>query len=181
MRKFRRIGISLVVAVLLLVGLVVPVGATNPTVTITVTAQVVSITNSQSTWAIGMVTLDDVKYFSADNLQNDTYSLITNTGSVTVDVEIQGSNFEGGSYDWTLAAAAGNQTYSLYANKAATPTVYDVEVKTSGYVDITAAGGLAAEGTNAWSMNFTAPNEFSASDDGNAKNATVTLVASKHV
>jgi len=180
-RKFRRIGISLVVAVVLLMGLVVPASATNPTVSITVTAQVISITNSQATWAIGNVAVDAVVYFSASGAEDDDYSLITNTGSVTVDVEIQGSNFEGGSYDWTLAAAAGNQTYSLYANKAATPTVYDVEVKTSGYVDITAAGGLAAEGTNAWSMNFTAPNEFSASDDGNAKNATVTLVASKHV
>jgi hypothetical protein len=41
--------------------------ADNPTVTITVQAQIVSITNSHDTWTIGLVTTNDVKYFSADN------------------------------------------------------------------------------------------------------------------
>ena len=180
MRKIRRLGLSLVLAVLMLVGLAVPALAGNPTVSITVTAQVVSITNDKDTWGIGIVTLDAVVYFSTNGAQDDDWSTITNTGSVTVDVAIQGTKFEGGSYDWTLATNAGNQTYSLYANKAATPTVYDVEVKNAPtYSTITAGGGLAKDGTNKWSMNFTAPNEFSASDDGEPKSATVTLVASK--
>ena len=181
MRKMRRIGLSLVLAVLLTLGLVAPAMAANPTVSITVTAQVVSITNSQANWAIGVVAVDAVVYFSATGAQDNDYSLITNTGSVTEDVEIQGTNIEGGSYDWTLATAAGNQTYSLYANKLATPTVYDVEVKSSDYVDITAAGGLAADAENAWSMKFTAPSAFDAADDGAEKSATVTLVATIHV
>ena len=181
MRKFRRIALSLVLAVALLASFVVPVAAANPTVSITVTAEVVAITNTQASWGIGTVAVDAVVYFSATGVQDDDYSQITNTGSVTVDVEIQGTDIEGGVYDWTLATAAASETYSLYANKQATPTVYDVEVKSSVYGDITAAGGLAALGTNDWSMKFTAPTGFNAADDGAEKSATVTLVASKHV
>ena len=180
MKKIRRIALSLVLAVVLASVFISPVAAANPTVSITVTAEVVSITNDKSSWAIGTVAADAVVYFSTDGTQDDDWSTITNTGSVTVDVEIQGTNIEGGDYDWTLASAAGSEQYSLYANKAATPTVYDVEVKTSEYNDITAAGGLAADATNKWSMKFTAPTAFNANDDGEQKTATVTLVASKH-
>jgi len=178
----KKLGLLLVVAALALSLLVPPLtaSAVNPTVTITVKAQVVSITNTQNSWDIGTILVNAVVYFSAAGTQDDDYSQITNTGNVTCDVEIQGVNIEGGSYDWTLATTAGSEQYSLYANKQATPTVYDVEVKSSSYVDITAAAGLAALGTNDWSMKFTAPSAFNASDDGAEKSATVTLVASKH-
>lgn len=181
MKRLRQIGLSLVLALALLGVLAVPAFAANPTVSITVTAEVVSITNTQDTWAIGVVAVDAVVYFSVTGAEDDDYSRITNTGSVTVDVEIQGTNIEGGDYDWVLAATADSEQYSLYANKQATPTVYDVEVKTSSYVDITAAAGLASDGTNDWSMKFTAPSAFNAADDGAEKTATITLVASKHV
>lgn len=174
--------IALLIVGVLLLSLLVPVvaSAANPTVSITVTAQVVSITNTQNSWDIGTVLVDAVVYFSAAGTQDDDYSQIANTGNVTCDVEIQGTDIEGGDYDWTLATAAGSEQYSLYANKQATPTSYDVEVKSSSYVDITAAAGLAAAATNDWSMKFTAPSAFNASDDGLQKSATVTLVASKH-
>ena len=178
MRKLRRVALSLVLAAVLLVALAAPVAAANPTVTISVTAQVVSITNSQATWTIGVVAVDDIKYFSVDNLQDDDYSQITNTGTVACDIEIQGTDVEGGDYDWTLASAAGSEQYSLYANSESTPTVYDVEVKSSSYNDLTT--NLAVDGTYDWSMKFTAPTGFNAADDGEAKSATVTLVASKY-
>ena len=179
MKRLRRISLSLVLAVALLAMWAVPVFAANPTVSITVTAQVVAITNSQATWAIGVVDVDAVVYFSATGAQDDDYSQITNTGSVAVDVEIQGTDIEGGVYDWTLAATTGSEQYSLFANSEATPTVYDVEVKSSTYGDLTT--NLAASGTYLWSMKFTAPTAFNANDDGNEKTATVTLVASKYV
>lgn len=178
MKKFRRIATSLLVAVTLLTVLVVPVAAANPTVSITVTAQVVSVTNTQSSWGIGTVALDAVVYFSADGNQDDDYSQIENTGSVAIDVEIQGTDIEGGDYDWTLATAAGSEQYSLYANDDGTPTVYDIEVKSSAYADL--KGNLAVNATADWSMKFTAPTAFNAADDGNEKSATVTLVASKY-
>jgi hypothetical protein len=173
MRK-KLIGLA-VVAVLALSLLPATAMAVNPTVSITVYATMISITNSHDTWAIGYVQVDAVKYFSATGAQDDDYSLITNTGNQHVDVEIQGTNFEGGAYDWTLAGTAGNRTYSLYANQAGTPTVYDVEVESSGYHDIVANLGEGL--TNAWSMKFTAPNEFDPADTGLVKSATVTLVA----
>ena len=179
MRYLKRTGLSLVLALALLAAVAVPAFAANPTVSITVTAQVVSITNTQATWAIGVVDVDDVVYFSATGAQDDDYSQITNTGSVAVDIEIQGTDIEGGDYDWTLAATAGSEQYSLYANSESTPTVYDVEVKSSTYGDLTT--NLAVDGTYDWSMKFTAPSAFNASDDGNEKSATVTLVASKYV
>lgn len=180
MRKIL-IALALVVAIIAAAVLPATVLAVNPTVAITVTARVVAITNDKSTWAIGTVVPDAVSYFSTNNAQDDDWSTITNTGNVTVDVVIQGTDIEGGSYDWTLATAAGSETYSLYANLAATPTVYDVEVKNAPtYSTITAAAGLTSSSTNKWSMKFTAPSAFNASDDGAQKSATVTLVASYH-
>lgn len=153
-----------------------PALAADPEVTITVTAQVVSITNSKASWAIGNIVPDAVVYFSTDGTQDDDWSMIINAGNVTVDVEIQGTDFEGGDYDWTLATSAGAEQYSLYVNDSGTPTVYDVEVKSSSYNDITTS---LADGDNVtWSANFTAPTGFNAADDGAEKSATVTLVAS---
>lgn len=170
-------------AVVLLLATVLPVGvalAADPEVTITVTAQIVAITNSQATWTVSTpIAVDAVVYFSATDAQDDDYSDIENTGNVAVDVEIQGTDLAG-TPTWTLATAPAADTYSLYANKLATPTVYDVEVKKSAYVDITAAGGLAAAGHNAWSMKLTAPSSFGGTEDGETKTGTVTLVASLH-
>jgi len=174
-----RLIIGIVVALMMVLIPATGALAANPTVTITVTAGLLTITNSEDTWAIGYATPSEVTYFSATGAQDDDYSMVINTGNLAVDVEIQGVNFEGGSYDWTLGAASGNQTYSLYANKSATPTVYDTEVKSSSYTDLTT--DLAASANVTWSMKFTAPNEFHASDNGAEKSATVTLVASEHV
>jgi len=150
--------------------------ADNPTVSITVSAQIVAITNSQNTFAVGTVEAGDsvTKWGSSDN-----YSQIENTGNVAVDIEIQGTDLEGGSYDWTLGTTAGDKVYSLYANSEATPATYDIEVKSSSYNDLTT--NLAASDTYDWSMQFTPPTTFDPSDDGSQKSATVTLVASKHV
>lgn len=180
--KRRFLAVLLVVA--LLVAVVLPTSlvlAADPEVTITVSAQIVAITNTQDTWTVSTpIVVDGVVYFSATDAQDDDYSQIENTGNVTIDVEIQGTDLAG-TPNWTLATAPAADTYSLYANKQATPTVYDVEVKKATYNDITAAAGLAASATNDWSMKLTAPTSFGGTEDGNAKTGTVTLVASKHV
>ena len=176
MRKIRRLGLSLVLAVLLTLGLVVPALATNPTVTITISAQIVSITNSKANWDIGLVTEGQSKYFSTNNAQDDDWSTITNIGNVAVDVAIKGTNFEGGDYDWTIGAAAGNKTYSLFANTNPAPTVYNKEVTTGGTAWVS---NLAKTITYNWSMNLIAPTWFDPADDGGSKTATVTLVTTK--
>lgn len=173
----KRILYAIIVSVLLML---IPsqVLAADPTVTITLSFQVVGITNTQSTWTMSDVEVDDILYFSADNLQDDDYSQIENTGNVAADVEIQGTDFEGGDYDLTLAATAGDQQYSLYANSSNGTSTYDIEVKSSAYNDL--VSNLLAGAVYNWSMKLTAPTAKNAVDDGENKTATVTLVASKH-
>lgn len=181
MRKLIALALALATLFTLVGG---SVGAANPTVTITVNAAVASITNTKATWNItdlvGAVNVDDVVYFSTDGNQDDDWSQIANTGNSAVDVEIQGTDFTvaGGAYNWTLATATGASQYSLYANYNGTGN-YNIEVKSSAaYNDIRT--NLAASNNHNWSMKFTAPSSFNASDDGSAKTATVTLVASLH-
>ena len=172
--------IALVASLLLIVALVLPmaVHAVNPVVTITVTAQVVAITNSQNTWAMGTIAENSIIYFSANNLEDDNYSMVTNTSNVAVDIEIQGVTIEGGAYDWTLAAVSDNQTYQLYANSGNATATYDIEVKSAAYNDLIA--NLAVDSVYFWSCNFTAPTAFHPDDDGIQKSGTITLVATKH-
>jgi len=179
MKKMKRRFLALGVVAAMVAALVAPsvALAVDPTVAITVSAKTIAITNSQATWGIGTIVVDAVVYFSTDGTQNDTWSQIANTGNVAVDVEIQGTNFEGGLYDWVLAATTGSEQYTLFANSEGAPTTYNVEVKSSVYGDLTT--GLAKAGTYNWSMKFTAPSGFNASDDGSEKSATVTLVASQ--
>lgn len=181
MKKLHQRAIILIVAVISLIAMIIPatpIMATNPVVTITVTAGIADATNSQNSWAIGKATVGEIVYFSASGAQDDDYSMLTNTGNLALDVELQGTNFEGGSYDWTLASSSGDQQYSLYANKAGTPTVYDTEIKSSSYTDLTT--NLAESANITWSMKFTAPSAFHASDNKAQKSASVTLVLSEH-
>jgi len=180
-KRLGRIGLPLVLALVMLTAWAVPVGAANPIVQITVTARVVSITNSQAAWPIGTINVGSVVYFSATGAQDDDYSLVTNTGSVAVNVVIQGTNFQGtvGGLDWTLANAAGVETYSLYATNQSPVANYDIEVKNApAYSTLCSGLHPTVSDTCTWSMNFTAPSAFDAAEDGLSKNATVILVAS---
>lgn len=151
--------------------------AADPEVSITVTAQIVAITNTQATWTIDTpVVVDAEVYFSVDDAADVDYSQVENTGNVAVDIEIQGTDLAG-TPTWTLAATTAADQYCLYANTEGAPTVYDVEVKKASYVDLKA--GLATSGTWDWSMKLTVPSSFGGTEDGNAKTGTVTLVASE--
>lgn len=178
MKNIRRIGLSLVLAVALVVGFVVPVVAVNPTVTITISAQITSITNTQNTWTVGAVVAgaSAIKWGTSD-----TYSTVENTGNVAVDVEIQGTDFEGGAFDWTLSntGTAGDKIYALMANSDHS-TTYNITVKSASYLDLIT--NLAATGSDTWtwSMQLTPPTIFDVGDLGASKTATITLVGSLH-
>jgi len=179
-RDEKGIVIVLLIAALLLPGVLLAGSAlaANPQVNITVSAAVIAITNNKADWAMGVVEVNDIVYFSVDGTQNNTWSQVNNTGNVAVDIEIRGTDIEGGDYDWALNTTTGSEIYSLYANSEAAPTVYDVEVKSSGYGNLTT--NLGTSTTYDWSMKFTAPTAFNASDVGTEKTATVILVASKY-
>jgi len=176
-REMKKKLMGVLLAIILVGSFMFPavVGATNPTVTITVSAQLISITNSQDTWTMGAVGEGGaaVKWGSSD-----THSQINNTGNVPVDIQIQGTNATLEGYDWTLGSAAGDKIYSLYANTEANPTTYDIEVKYTGYNNLTT--NLATATLYNWSMEFTPPTVFDPADPGTDKSITITLVASKH-
>lgn len=173
MRRKLLIGLLIVSLLLTVVLPCSTVLAADPEVSITITAHLVAITNTQNSFAVGVVEASDgaTKWGASD-----THSQVENTGSVAVDVELQGTDLEGGVYDWTLGAAAGDKIYQLYANTEGAPTVYSIEIKSSVYTDLTTS--LAADGTYDWSMEFTPPTIFDAADDGTQKSSTLTLVAS---
>jgi len=179
-KRLGRIGLPLMLALVMLTVWAIPVGAANPIVQITVAASVVSITNSEAAWPIGIIAVDSVVYFSATGAQDDDYSLVTNTGSVMVDVVIQGTDFQGtiAGYNWVLANAKGVETYSLYASNQSPAANYDIEVKKAGYSTLCSGLHPTVNDTCTWSMNFSAPSAFDAAEDGLSKNATVILVAS---
>ena len=174
MRK-KLLGLVLVTVIAL--SLVFPMAAlaADPEVAITITAELVAITNTQASFAVGTVEAGDgaTKWGASD-----THSQVENTGSVACDIELQGTDIEGGVYDWTLGATAGDKIYQLYANTAGAPTVYSIEIKSSAYTDLTT--NLAADATYNWSMEFTPPTIFDAADDGAQKSSTLTLVTSKY-
>lgn len=177
MKKIRMLFIALILAIVLVLSLAVPAMATNPTVTITVTAGVISITNTQANWALGYATAGEVIYFSANGAEDDDYSTANVTGNIAVDIEIQGTDFDG-SYPWILGATSASEQYSLYANSGNGTSTYDIEVQSSGYTDLKT--NLAPNAPYKWSMKFTAPSAFDAAEDMAQKSATVTLVASEH-
>ena len=176
-RNVKRIILSLTLTLLMLALPASSAMAADPQVEITVAAVLVAATNSEATWAIGPVIVDQVVYFSVDNTQDDNYSTIDNTGNVPLDIALQGTNFEGGAYDWTLASSAGDQQYSLYANSTNGSSTYDIiEINTGGSNDLVTA--LPVSYDYVWSMKLTAPTAFNASDAGASKSANVTLVLS---
>jgi hypothetical protein len=175
----KRLIASLVLALALVLIPAASALAAGHVVSITVTAKLVQIANTEDTWDIGIIEVDDVVYFSATGDPDVDYSQVENTGNVAVDVEIQGTDIDGtGDLDWVLASTAGVEQYCLYANSEGTPTVYDVEVASSGYSNL--VENLLVDGTYDWSMKFTAPSAFDALEDGEEKTATVTLVASEY-
>ena len=178
MRNLRRTALSLVLAVALLAMMAVPAFAGNPSVSITVRAGVVAIENTQTEWLVGIVAASaEVKWGASD-----TYSTITNTGTVNVDVKLVGTDLvyaTNTSLNWALAdnGTAGDQIYGL---KATNTTSYDIVVNKAG--DGQVAVNLPHSESNevTWSMTFYVPTAFDAGDDGGEKSGSVTIVATKH-
>ena len=109
----RRILIALCLVLLIISIMTVPAfAATTADVTITATPTYIAMTisNSPNTWAIGVVVHDTMYYWTADGLvpaeplvDGDMKETITNTGSVTEDIDVKCANFTGG-VGWTLSA-----------------------------------------------------------------------------
>lgn len=107
--KITKLMLSLMVALLLTFSIVATTEAANPTISITVTARVVSISNTPSSWDFDLVDT------------NSTYETgltcfnTTNVGNCEVDISISGSNMTGGGHTWELSdtATPGDMVYGL--------------------------------------------------------------------
>ena len=168
--------IGVLLAVILVGNFVFPAvagAAESPTVTITVSATVVSITNTQSSWAMGPVSEGGsaIKWGSSD-----TYSQINNTGNVAADIQIQGTNATLTGYNWTLGTTAGDKIYSLYANTQADPTNYTIEVKYSDYNNL--CTNLGVNATQGWGLQLLMPTAVT-NYAGEEMTGNVTLIVSE--
>ena len=183
MRKYLRILLPVLTALVLLIGNTVPaMAATTADVTITATPTYIALTisNAPNTWAIGVVAEATTYYWTADGLvpaealaDGDMKETITNTGSVAEDIDIHTHNASGG-VGWTVSTddTPALNEFSLragitgMANRAAM-----VQVITT---DAELVDNLAASGTKMMCLEL----ETGTFGDGVAKSTTATLTAS---
>lgn len=173
----------ILVVTALLVSLI-PTGifaATTADVTITATPEYLALTNDSGNWTIGAIAEATTVYFTADSLimaeplvDVDMKGTLTNTGSVTSDIDIKAYAFTGG-VGWTISTDATPAVNEVsiragitgMANRAAMVQVITTvtDLKTS----------LAAAGTIMWGMELLT-GTFT---DGVAKSGSVRLTISK--
>jgi hypothetical protein len=180
--KLRILSIALVLAFAL-----IPVGSafadTTQDVTITATPTFISITNSEATWAIGTVAASTSKWWTAAGTApapepfeaDDMKSIITNGGTIAIDVSMHTHNFTGG-VGWTLHGTVPGENIVVLS---AGVTGCTNEAAMLDFVDTTAqelVDNLAAAGTIKWCMLL----KTGTFTDGVEKEATVTLTAAAH-
>jgi len=180
--KKRLIGILL--AVVMTLGIAAPaLAATSAAVTITFTATIIAMTNSEATWAIGSV-VDSTAYwwttagtapspepFEADDMK----STITNTGNVAEDFDVKGSNFTGGA-GMTLSADDTPAANEISIRAGITGTTNEAGMVQVISTDTELKDNLAAAGTVKWSMEL----ETGVLSVADNQTGTVTLTARVH-
>lgn len=107
------------------------------------------------------------------------YFTITNTGTVPVDVTVQGQDLAGGDDTWDLTddASIGENIYGLEAGLDDADDLFDIVVKES--VANTLVTNLAISGTQAWGLKLYMPSSVTGYD-GQQMTGNVTLVGSAH-
>jgi hypothetical protein len=174
----------LLVLALVLVQVVPAFAATTADVTITATPEYLAMTvsNAPNTWAIGAIAENTTVYWTADTLvpaepleDGDMKETITNTGSVTSDVDVKCADFTGG-VGWTMSAdeTPGANEVNLRAGITGMANLAAMVQVTN--IDIELIDSLAASGTKKFCLIL----ETGTFTDGVAKSGTCTLTISKH-
>jgi hypothetical protein len=181
----KRILVTLLAVLVLVLSQVVPAfAAPTATVTITATPEYLAMTNDSGNWTIGAVAEATTKHFTADGLvtaepldNGDMKGTITNTGSVTSDVNIKCADFVNG-VGWNIREAdnvPGADEVAIragitgMANRAAM-----IQVKNA---DSELIDSIVAAGTKMWCLELLT----GTFGDGVAKSGTLTLTIVKHV
>ena len=175
------------IAILMALALVViPVGsvlaANSADVTVTATPTYIALTNSTTTWPIGMVSENQAGTYwwkgSAPSFplgDAGCTSTITNTGNVAENINVHAHNFLGG-VGWTLANTVGlNQVVLKVAASGCADEASMLKLLDGADQELTHE--LASSGTKMWEMHL----ETGTFGDGVAKSGTVTLTAVQHI
>jgi hypothetical protein len=142
------------------------------------------MTNDSGNWTIGAVAEATTKHFTADGLvtaeplaNGDMKGTITNTGSITSDVNVKCADFTGG-VGWNIREADNVPGANEVAIRAGITGMADraamIQVKNA---DAELIDSLAALGTKMWCAELLT-GTFT---DGDAKSGTLTLTIVKHV
>jgi len=178
MKRFRKLLVSLALALMLVLSFSMPVFAQSTTdVTVTATPTYLSISNTPTTEALGMLAASSTTWAigtaPADPLVDAGCTFtVTNDGNVAENIAITATDFTGG-VGWTLASAVGSNTVVMKAGKSGDAHSAMVVVATTGGANFISA--LAASATKKWEFNLST-GTFT---DGVAKSSTITLTASQ--
>jgi hypothetical protein len=179
----KRLIISVLIALTLLLSIAAPAMAlTTATVTITATPTYIALTNSENSWAVGVVAVSSTYWWTAAGTApdpspfeaNDMKSTITNTGSVAEDIDIKVAAFTGG-VGWTISTDDSPAEGEISLRAGITGTANEAGMVQVITTDTELVDSLAAAGTKAWCAELETPSSFT---DGAQKSGTVTLTAS---
>jgi len=183
-KKLLRIVAILASVIVLAVSSVMPVmAATTQDVTITATPTYIALTNSEATWAVGVVTASTAYWWTADDNAPDPEpfeaadmkSTITNTGSVAEDIDIKVAAFTGGD-GWAISTDDSPAEGEISIRAGVTGTTNEAGMVQVITTDNELTGSLAAAGTIKWCMEMETPASFT---DGAEKTGVVTLTATQ--
>jgi hypothetical protein len=140
------------------------------------------MTNSENTWAVGVVAISTTYWWTAAGTAPDPEpfeaadmkSTITNTGSVAEDIDIKVAAFTGG-VGWTISTDATPAEGEISIRAGITGTANAAAMVQVITTDTELVDNLAAAGTKLWCMNMITPGSFT---DGVEKSGTVTLTCS---
>jgi hypothetical protein len=182
MNKFR-ILIAIISVLAVLIFSVPAMAATTADVTITATPTYIALTVSDggtNTWAIGTVSESSTYWYSHDNAapaepvtDGEGILVITNTGSVSENINLHAHNFTGGG-GWTVAGAVGADTVKLGAGKTGDANKAAMLVLTTGDQEYLHELAAAAHTHGVLYM------DTGTFGDGAAKSTTITYTAVQH-
>jgi hypothetical protein len=187
-KRFMRLLLPIAVVAVLVMVFVAPVFAADyDTVTITATPTYIAmtLTPSSPTWALSTVVHDHTYYWTADALvpaeplvDGDMKNTITNTGSVTEDIDIACATFTGG-VGWTLSAdeTPGENEVNLRAGITGMANLAAmIQVEDDSGKELVDSLPAVTSNTIMWCMIL----ETGTFTDGVAKEGVVTVTAVEH-
>lgn len=181
-RESLRFLVSFVAALALILTMSYTVlAATTAEVTITYTPTYIALTNGNASWAIGTVDASGTYWWTNNATAPDAEpfidaamnTTITNTGSVTEDIDIKASNPTGG-VGHTISTDDTPAEDEVSIRAGITGTANEAGMIQVLTTDTELVDSLASSGTMMWCMEL----ETGTFTDGTEKSSTVTLTAS---